>query len=208
MTVRTSSIPFYSEIARESFDKIVALEPRKRALEADLKNANLLDDKTALEFNLMSIDNELVKLASITIVFATIAIEAHIYDFAARHLSDSFVKKYVDKLDLVSKWVIIPKLITGKELPRGGEWFQLLKNLVRERNSIIHSKTSDAPYTIKEVQKYLEKRNEDQVAFFNKVREAIDLLDTLPVEIGKIDSDEMYWAEINLSKPSKTLEEK
>jgi hypothetical protein len=162
----------------------------------------------ALEFELMNIDKELSKLASVIIVFATIAVEAHVYDYAARHFSDSFVKKYIDKLDLISKWVIIPKLITGKELPRGGECFQLLKNLVRERNSIIHSKSSDAPFTPKEFQRYAEKRKEDQVAFSNRVKEAIDLLDMLPAEIGKIDSEEMYWAEIHLSKPSITLEEK
>lgn len=208
MTARTSSIPIYSEIARESFDKIVALEPQKQSLEANLESVIHPDEKMAIEFELMNIDNELAKLASITIVFTTIAIEAHIYDYAARHLSDSFAKKYIDKLDLASKWVIIPKLITGKELPRGGEWYQLLKNLIRERNSIIHSKSSDAPYTHKEFQRYLEKRKEAQATFFNKVQEAIELLDMLPTEIGKIDSEEMYWAKVHLSKSSTTLEEK
>ena len=178
------------------------------AIEANLGDASYAGDQVALEFELININKELAKLVSITIVFTTIAAESYIYDIAARHLSDSFVKKHIDKLDLISKWVIIPKLITGKELSRGGEWFQLLKNLVRERNSIIHSKTSELPYTTEEFQRYLEKRNDDQAAFLRKAKEAIDLLDRFLIEIGKIDHEELYWAEIYFSNQSKTLEEK
>lgn len=146
----------------------MALEPKKRTIEASLLNVIIPDEKMPLEFELMNIDIELAKLASITIVFAMISVEAYVYDYAARHLKDSFVKKYIDKLDPLSKWVIVPKLITGKELPRGGEWFQLLKNLVRERNSIIHSKSSEAPYTIEDFNKYAERQKEAQTGFFQK----------------------------------------
>jgi hypothetical protein len=208
MTARISSISIYSEIARESFDKFVALEPQKRTIEASLAGIIPPDEKMPLEYELMNVDIELAKLASITIVFATISVEAYIYDYAARHFTDSFVKKYIDKLDPISKWVIVPKLVTGKELSRGGEWFQLLKNLVRERNTIIHSKSSEAPITTEEFYKYAEKRKETQANFFEKIKGAIDLLDILPTEMGRLDSEEMYWARIYLSKPSTTLEEK
>lgn len=208
MTARTSSISIYSEIARESFNKFVALEPKKRIIEARLASAVIPDEKILLEYELMNVEAELAKLASITIVFAMISVEAHIYDYAARHFTDSFVKKYIDKLDPISKWVIVPKLITGKELPRGGEWFQLLKNLVRERNSIIHSKSSEGPYTTEDFHKYSAKQKEVRTELFKKIKEAIDLLDLLPTEIGKLDSEEIFWAESHLSKPSITLEEK
>lgn len=208
MTARTSSIHIYSEIARESFEKIMALEPQKRTIETNLTNAANPDEKMLLEYELMTVDIELAKIASITIVFAMIAIEAYIYDYAARHFTDSFVKKYIDKLDPISKWVIIPKLVTGKELSRGGEWFKLLKDLVRERNSIIHSKSSQPPSKAEEARKYLKAIDEEHHRVIHKARNAIKLLDVLAIEIGNLDAEEVIWAESYLSKPSTTLEEK
>jgi len=208
MTARTSSTPIYSEIARESFYKILALEPQKLAIEANLASVVIPDERLLLEHKISNIDIELAKLASVTIVFTMISVEAYIYDYAARNYSDSFIKKYIDKLDPISKWVIVPKLITGKELSRRGEWFQLFRNLIRERNSIIHSKSSEAPYTNEDFQKYADKQKESRASFFKKAKEAIDLLDILPNEIGNLDEEEKFWAESYFSKPTTTLEEK
>ncbi len=48
-----------------------------------------------------------------TIVFAGMCLEAEAYDYAAIHLTDAYTTAHLDKLDLISKWVLIPKLITG-----------------------------------------------------------------------------------------------
>ena len=187
---------------------MVALEPQKRTIEVRLAGAVISDEKIPLEFELMNIDIELAKLGSITIVFTMISVEAYIYDYAARHFTDSFVKKYIDKLDPISKWVIVPKLVTGKELSRGGEWFKLLKDLVRERNSIIHSKSSQPPSAAREARKYLKVIEEEHHRVIHKARNAIKLLDALATEIGNLDSEEAIWVESYLLKPSTTLEEK
>ena len=82
---------------------------------------------------------------AIVIVFAAMCLEAFIYDYAAQNFSGHFVRVYLDKLDLKSKWVIIPQLVTGKKFDTEGEAFQLLGKLVGYRNEIVHAKSKSWP---------------------------------------------------------------
>jgi hypothetical protein len=52
------------------------------------------------------------------IIFAGIAAESIIYDFSARYLGDSYVEAHLDKLDLVSKWIVVPRMVCGAEMPK------------------------------------------------------------------------------------------
>ena len=52
---------------------------------------------------------------------------------------------YVDKLDPVSKWVVIPWLRVGKSIDRRTQTFELLRKLFRLRNRLVHFKSSLKP---------------------------------------------------------------
>jgi len=75
------------------------------------------------------------------IIFGAMCLEAFIYDYAAHNFSDTYVKKYLDKLNLKAKWVIIPKLVTGKDFPTDSQAFQGLQKLIEERNKLVHHKS-------------------------------------------------------------------
>lgn len=81
------------------------------------------------------------RCARIAVVFAAVAAESFIYSFALTGFSRSYVKRHLEKLDLVSKWVLIPRLIGGVELPQDGQAFELLSLLVKSRNALVHAKT-------------------------------------------------------------------
>ena len=78
-----------------------------------------------------------------TIIFLCTFLESYIYDFAGIMLGDNYVKTHLDKLDLISKWIIIPKIITGKEIDKKNSYFSRLKELVKWRNKLIHPKSKD-----------------------------------------------------------------
>jgi hypothetical protein len=199
MNVRSTSISLYSEIARENAEKLVSIQAQVNALEARIANTSAPDEFPELEFELMSLQDLRGKYASIVIVFSAIAVEAYIYDYAARHLSDKFVQSYLDKLDLVSKWIIVPRLITGKSLPQSGKWMMLLKALVKERNSIVHSKSKEPPFELKEAKDFYKKLNERNAFILQKSRQAIELLDELTTEISNLDPEEAPWVEIHFN---------
>lgn len=88
-------------------------------------------------------DARIDQAAMTAIVFAGMALEGFIYDYAAQNLSDSFVSKYLDKLDLKAKWVVVPRLVLGKQLDLGGKGLNLLGDLIRLRNGLVHPKSHD-----------------------------------------------------------------
>jgi hypothetical protein len=79
----------------------------------------------------------------IIIVMSALALEGYIYDYAARNLSDNLAED-VDKLDAVGKWVVVTQLVTGKNFPKDGKAYQLLKQLVSDRNYLAHPKSAPA----------------------------------------------------------------
>lgn len=85
--------------------------------------------------------DRMLKAAIKTIVFAAMSLEASIYDLAAIHLTDDYVKQYLDKLDLLSKWLVIPRLLCGKSLDEQGPAIQALRGVIKSRNSLVHHKS-------------------------------------------------------------------
>jgi|GEM_PF-2239528 len=77
------------------------------------------------------------------IIFLCTFLESYIFDFAGIMLGDNYTKSHLEKLDTISKWILIPKLITGHEIDKSKSYYSRLKNLVMWRNKIIHSKSKD-----------------------------------------------------------------
>ncbi|MBD3337868.1 MAG: hypothetical protein GF353_02090 [Candidatus Lokiarchaeota archaeon] len=80
------------------------------------------------------------------IIFAAMSLEALINDFGASELGDSYFRNHVDKLDTVSKYLVIIKMVHQKEFPKESQAYELLKNLFRIRNKMVHSKSKAIPY--------------------------------------------------------------
>lgn len=78
------------------------------------------------------------------ILFLTTFLESYINDLGGIALGDNFVKDHLDKLSIISKWIVIPRLISGKEIDKGKSFFEDFKELVKWRNSLVHHKTKDA----------------------------------------------------------------
>lgn len=76
-----------------------------------------------------------------TIVFATMCLEAAIFDFGAHHLGDQYFADHIEKLDLLSKWVVLPRLVCDYTLDKSTAAFEYLKRTVMARNRLVHSKS-------------------------------------------------------------------
>ncbi|WP_232918619.1 hypothetical protein [Pseudomonas syringae] len=71
------------------------------------------------------------------------AIEAAVSDLAAIQLDDKIATVYLDKMDLLGKWMIVPRLICGRSLKEEGPAFNSLRGLVRARNALVHHKSKE-----------------------------------------------------------------
>jgi hypothetical protein len=190
-------IHLFSSIVKENHKKMTMLDLRaKKSGQNITKDPE--QDEILLEKEINSKEKELAKSAVTVIVFSAMAIEAYTYDYASRHLGDNFVKDHLDKLDTLSKWVIIPELITGREMPRHENWHELLARMIKTRNLIIHHKSSD-PSAVRDTGKYLKKMSDESDLIYETARQSVTLLSMLADKIIEMDPEETPWVKSYLA---------
>jgi hypothetical protein len=186
-SARMSSIGYFSAIVKENHKKLLRLDDKLKTLQHQRSKSKIEDDE--LERKIFRQEYEIAKISFIVIVFSVMITESYIYDYAARHLGDSYVKKHLDQLDTFRKWIKIPKLITGKELSRRQLWASPLQKIIKVRNKITHHKTQDV--SIENYQKSLSSSNEVK----ETALQSISLLQILADKISEIDPEETPWVQ-------------
>jgi hypothetical protein len=130
----------------------------------------------------------------ITVIFAALTLEAFINNYGIEAYSRSYFDKYLDKLDFVSKWFILPKLNTGKGLNTDHQAFQSLQNLCTLRNRLVHPKTFK--------RRISEIKDKDWITE-EDAHDAIITVETLVKELKRLDNTiDIAWLEqvITLSR--------
>jgi hypothetical protein len=86
------------------------------------------------------INAEIQRHAMSAVTFSAMALESYINLYGAENFGATYFEKYLDKLELRSKWVIVPRLVTGKALDTASHAFSLFSDLVGLRNRLVHDK--------------------------------------------------------------------
>lgn len=192
---RLSNVPIYIDIALDNFKIAITSEHEITKIRNSSEFNQEVKDYYIIEQQRVS-----HKYSITTVVFISMAIEAYIYDYSARELSDNYSKTYLDKLDIISKWVIIPKLITGKDFPVERQGFQLLKNLFGYRNKLVHFKSTNiTPDKFESIQEKL-------VNSFEMALKAVETLIELSKDLATIDKEEPIMFMFDLEECKKVIE--
>lgn len=127
----------------------------------------------------------------ITIIFAAMCLEAIINHYAISRTSKSYLENYLDKLEVKSKWIIIPKLICNTEFNRDSQAFELLDKVISLRNNLVHYKSCIIEYTFELSDKI--KEEEDKI--IAEVKDSIKAMIYVIEELKRIDPnwDEYKW---------------
>ena len=112
------------------------------------------------------------------VIFSAISLEAYINDYGIRRFSKSFFKEHLDKLKIVSKWVVIPRMTVGKTLDTSARPFQRLKVLFSLRDKIVHFKSRQIGS---------DSLKEDDFVVFPAAENAIETVRTVIQALGQID---------------------
>lgn len=115
---------------------------RQRVLSSDapLEAADLPNGWRTFTLEL-ELEAEELEIKILSALSTALFLEAYIYDYCARKESATFAQKYLDKLDPVSKWIIIPRLIVPPGLDQADDVFERLRKLFALRNDLVHHKT-------------------------------------------------------------------
>ena len=129
----------YFKIALDHYKNIKKLKKEQDDIQEKLKRKkNILD----AEVDLLAEKNDAIgQHALVVIIFSALTLEAYINNYAINQLSRNYLTKYLDKIDLLSKWVVIPRIITGEQLNPGSKPVQDLSQLITLRNKLVHYKS-------------------------------------------------------------------
>lgn len=129
----------YAEIAEEAFAQFLS-EKASPLIRPELEHDAAAYHEHEKRKKMMGIK---------TIVFSAMTLEAAAYEFATLQLGEHFAKKYLDKLDVVGKWLVIPRLVCGRSLREDGPAINGLKALIKSRNALVHHKSKEWDSRIK-----------------------------------------------------------
>lgn len=128
---------------------------------------------------------EIQRYSLMTVVFCVMTLESYINEYAITKFSKSYFDKYLDRLDLKTKWIIIPKLKTGIQLDEKSKAFKLFSETLKIRNKIVHDKSKIID-TSKSF--YYDWITEEHA------KKAINAVNKMLIELTKIESDvDIEW---------------
>jgi len=84
---------------------------------------------------------EIQRASIIVVIFCALTLEGFINSYGIQKFSKTYFKKHLDKLNPISKFILIPKLITGKQIDTDSQAYDLLQNLFKLRDKLAHYKT-------------------------------------------------------------------
>jgi len=188
----------YAHIALENYTPIKQLVAKRNGFEKKYDSRQISEEE---DREWTDIINTIDKYSRIVIIFCALSLEAFINDYAIDRTSKSYLENYLDKLDLHSKWVVIPRLLTGHQLDTGSQPMEDLDWLIKQRNKLVHFKSVTV-----EVSKMSEKL--DLYAYDEqKAQEAIDTVRNIVLALHGIDkkANETWLYYENEWFPSKRL---
>lgn len=104
------------------------------------RNAKRVKDDRDIDF-ICAKNAAIQRSAMVSVIFSALTLEAFINNYAIERFSRNYFDNHLDKLSPVSKWIVIPKLVTGNEINSDGQPYEKLKNLFKHRDKLVHYKT-------------------------------------------------------------------
>jgi hypothetical protein len=161
----------YFKLVTDTYFKIEKLKHEHDQYQLKLRGKGMSDDD--VDF-LASRNDDIGELALIVIVFAAFTLEAYINHYGISRLSRNYFSKYLDRLDLPAKWLVIPRIVTGKKLNPGSAAMQDLCWLISLRNRLAHFKSKTI--TVEQIQDSDWLWHEDAARAIRTVKRVVSLL--------------------------------
>ncbi len=184
------------EIANDSLDEYLALESRIESLKTEgtfqHENHTYFNEHLVID----QLESLLLKETIKGVIFLGAFLESYFFEFAAVALGQGYAEKYIEKIDLTAKIVLVPKLVTGEEIKRDLNFWSGIKDLIKWRNRIVHNKTKDAFEFFKNVKDY------DPRPLFKEfnLRSLFKSVEMLFDELDRIDKKGLHKFKFGLGK--------
>ena len=116
----------------------IAKEAKSTAEEIHGRLDSLLGQHREVTLEYVKAHSSVTKQSKICIVFSAMAIEAFINEYAVNKLSKKFFKSHLDRMSLLTKLILVPRLAKDTELEKDGQLYEDCKWLIDYQNYLVH----------------------------------------------------------------------
>jgi hypothetical protein len=85
-------------------------------------------------------------------------------------LGDKYFDSHLSNLDVVSKWVVIPRLVCSNSIDKSGPAFSSLKKLIKSRNKLVHNKSKELDISRDDWSNEIDNGNGLEDAFYDSLK--------------------------------------
>ncbi len=128
------------EISKTQHYYEIACQANSQAQEYAKKRIGRLPAGTNEIEELLSYSKVVYNQSTIAVVFSAMTLESFINEYSIKSLPKNIFKNHLDKLSLLSKFIITPKLNGGSEMNTDCQEYQDLNWLIKLRNDLVHFK--------------------------------------------------------------------
>jgi hypothetical protein len=172
---------FYIKICADNYKRFKEYEKEIASILAN-ESESLISKK----LKVFNPQREMAKCAASVVIFAAFFLEAWIYEYAVRKFSKSFFDNHLDRLRPTSKWLIVTRLVTGRDFPTDSQAFEHLKSLYNARNDLVHPKPSAQP---EDTGESLEKEEKEREQLIKNAHEAYQTCKEAILELDKVENN-------------------
>jgi len=162
------------------------------ALDSYLKASNLEKKVDRMNFDnlhefskILSISSQIGECRVISIIFSALCLEAFINHYAINKFPRPFFDKYLEKLPIKTKWILIPRLVTGDSFGMGSKPIAELKKLFNLRDKLVHFKTC----VYDTVEEYVQKEKKDEIISEQNTKTSLLSVASIIKALRKIDTN-------------------
>ena len=124
-----------------AYNEIVEQCQKKESLDKKANSEKFFTDERVKDFGSMLF--QVKTFGNIVIIHCAMCLESFINDYCVIKRSSRYFKSNIEMMDLRAKWIVVPKLITDKEIPTDGLAFERIGKLISSRNSLVHPKSRE-----------------------------------------------------------------
>jgi hypothetical protein len=134
-------LTYHEEFFNIALDNYRQIERLNSEIDQRIKNSGKRPYEDEVILWIAQTNDAIGRLALIVIMFSALSLEAYINYYGITRLSKGYFENHLDRLDVFSKWIIIPRVVTGKQLDAGSKALQDLAWLITTRNRFVHYKS-------------------------------------------------------------------
>lgn len=141
MNYSFSLCEYFYQISIEQYEIYVISRKELDEVANHEKSFDILSHSPEEDIKFKNLYDKTISSAISFIVFQAFAVEAYMNFYGAKKIGDKEFISHYDRISIIDKIVIVSKIATSKDFPKGEHVFELVRRLFRQRDKLVHYKS-------------------------------------------------------------------